>query len=293
MKKFFVLLCAVSLLFLGVSWALAAGYNDPLQYTSGTGPHGGYTTTTNKCKECHAVHLATGSYRLLRSDDAETACDFCHGATGVIGTTNGYVLDTEGHGLSVSQQTGFVLAPDDTSDTAYGGTYQVAWYEWGCPKCHSVHNTGTTKLADRSTTMLLKANPVGRTTYKYYTAIEDTSTETLSEWCSACHQTNFGLHTDSKNYQVSETTNTPVYGHDVSATGQAATYGVPGEWTVDPGDASNQGPTCKQCHVSDGTGSDKFPHASGSTLDMLKAGMTDRNTMDSVCLSCHATTSMP
>jgi hypothetical protein len=28
---------------------------------SRTGPHGGYNTTTNKCKVCHAVHRAEGA----------------------------------------------------------------------------------------------------------------------------------------------------------------------------------------------------------------------------------------
>ncbi len=42
------------------------------------GPHGGYTTTTQKCKVCHAVHRANGAYVLLRVDDADNACSYCH-----------------------------------------------------------------------------------------------------------------------------------------------------------------------------------------------------------------------
>lgn len=42
------------------------------------GPHGGYNTTTNKCKVCHAVHRAEGAYYLLRADSQDDACSYCH-----------------------------------------------------------------------------------------------------------------------------------------------------------------------------------------------------------------------
>ena len=41
-------------------------------------PHGGYDTTTNKCKVCHAVHRAEGAYFMLRADTQDDACDYCH-----------------------------------------------------------------------------------------------------------------------------------------------------------------------------------------------------------------------
>ncbi len=47
-----------------------------LGYTSS--PHGGYDTTTNKCKVCHAVHRAEGAYYLLRADSQDDACSYCH-----------------------------------------------------------------------------------------------------------------------------------------------------------------------------------------------------------------------
>jgi hypothetical protein len=47
-----------------------------LLYTAS--PHGGYDTTTNKCKVCHAVHRAEGAYYLLRADSQDDACDYCH-----------------------------------------------------------------------------------------------------------------------------------------------------------------------------------------------------------------------
>ncbi len=45
---------------------------------AGMGPHGGYDTTTNKCKTCHAVHRAEGTYYLLRANSQDDACSYCH-----------------------------------------------------------------------------------------------------------------------------------------------------------------------------------------------------------------------
>jgi len=43
-----------------------------------SGPHGGYNTTSNKCKTCHAVHRATGTFALMRVDTPDQACEYCH-----------------------------------------------------------------------------------------------------------------------------------------------------------------------------------------------------------------------
>ncbi len=43
-----------------------------------TNPHGGYDSTSNKCKVCHAVHRAEGAYYLLRANSQDDACDYCH-----------------------------------------------------------------------------------------------------------------------------------------------------------------------------------------------------------------------
>lgn len=45
-------------------------------------PHGGYATTSNKCKICHAVHRAEGAYELLRGDTQADACVYCHVGSG-------------------------------------------------------------------------------------------------------------------------------------------------------------------------------------------------------------------
>jgi len=77
--------------------------NDDGQYT--TSPHGGYSTASNKCKVCHAVHRAEGAFKLMRSDTADDACNYCHigdhkhsaieaysGAGGDIHASNGHTI---------------------------------------------------------------------------------------------------------------------------------------------------------------------------------------------------------
>lgn len=65
----------------GTSYATtssAYGDTNPATMNMTAGPHGGYNTTTNKCKVCHAVHRAEGAYYLLRADSQDDACSYCH-----------------------------------------------------------------------------------------------------------------------------------------------------------------------------------------------------------------------
>jgi len=299
-KKSLVLVALVlSLIAATASIAAAEGFNDPQQYTATStpsGPHGGYVSTSNKCKECHAVHLATGSYMLTRANTRAETCNFCHGVAGAgIGTK--VALNEEGHGLSATQKNEEnLIAPDDTVDP-----YTIQTSNWGCVECHSPHDNKTVKLAGNTTTKLLKQDPNQGKTYLYYnTSLINTSTkettQTLSHWCSTCHNADFGLHTDPKQVLMSGTTQT-AYGHAVSGSGY--TTDTAGWAIVDPLDGINNGPTCRQCHTATGIGG-KFPHSSESTStggsavstpDMLKSG-SKATELDGICNGCHNTSSL-
>lgn len=282
-------------LWLGGASAWAAGYVAP---TAGDSPHGGYTSTTNKCKVCHAVHLSTGSYRLLRDNSASTECDFCHGTSGVA-NTRPVRLDQNGHGLP-SGTTGTIYAPDDLEDTATpsAARFSTDAASWGCASCHSVHNANTIQLTDvggGTSTKLLKKYPnPNKTSSAGYTNYDPSSaTQELSNWCSGCHNANIGLHTAAKMLSAGAV----YYGHDASPDGgvnAGATYGNPATWSVDPTDGSNNGPSCKQCHQGDGDAATAydFPHSSGTTPSLLKSG-SETTTLDGVCTSCHETSLMP
>ena len=71
-----VLALAVLVVALVPAAAFAASYDEPV---AGESPHAGWTTTSDQCKQCHAVHLATGNRLLLRSMDSRyNDCAYCH-----------------------------------------------------------------------------------------------------------------------------------------------------------------------------------------------------------------------
>jgi hypothetical protein len=118
-------------------------YNNPQDYTTGSGPHGGYTTTTHKCRECHAVHRAAGKFKLLRADSRVEACDWCHGK----GAGSGYNIQMDnddaytqeynvGHTMGFGTSDGKYKAPDDTYP-AYTPKYYMGGFS--CIDCHSPH----------------------------------------------------------------------------------------------------------------------------------------------------------
>ncbi|MCL6473325.1 MAG: hypothetical protein K6T91_11040 [Firmicutes bacterium] len=130
-------------------------YNDAQQYTdTGTqdsssqhryssGPHGGYLTSTHRCRECHAVHRAAGKFKLTRGDSRYEACDWCHGTGAGSGfniqmdndadyTTEYNVGHTMGYGISGGKW----KAPDDTFP-AFTPNYYMGGFS--CFDCHSPH----------------------------------------------------------------------------------------------------------------------------------------------------------
>lgn len=272
MRKWMVFFFAAILVMLvSSSTAFASGYFDDATIqgmTDPNDPHGGYSNSTNRCKTCHATHLAEGSYRLLRVSSSSTECDYCHkDPTGIISTTT--KVDgstTEGHTMGAWAST---KAPDETDTDAFvadsGGLK--------CADCHTVHDNNTVALVDLGSTHMLKENPDG-----YGSAF--TSSDYLTEWCADCHGANRGLHTVGKTVGASTR-----YGHDSSDGGMT----MDGAWPeVDPADGTNNGPTCNDCHSAS-----QFPHdADGSSEDLLKDSYGG-TALDDVCNDCHNTVSLP
>ena len=165
MSKRFFAVAAVSLLVLslGVTSAYAEGYNTTGEYTPANGykqgPHGGYTTTTNKCSVCHSTHYAAGSYMLLRANSREAACDFCHGGGGgssinvqmdndykssvvaSAGVGDAVAITSATNGMGTGHTLGFTgKAPGDV-EPAYSDTAGLA-----CFDCHTPHGNSARVL---------------------------------------------------------------------------------------------------------------------------------------------------
>jgi len=111
--------------------------------TYGAGPHGGYMTTTHRCRECHAVHRAAGKFKLLRANTRFEACDWCHG----FGAGSGFNIQMDnddnftteynvGHTIGFGISGGKWKAPDDTFP-AYTPNYWLGGFS--CFDCHSPH----------------------------------------------------------------------------------------------------------------------------------------------------------
>ncbi len=108
-----------------------------------SGPHGGYLTTTHRCRECHAVHRAAGKFKLMRANTRFEACDWCHGT----GAGSGFNIQMDsddaytteyntGHTMGFGIQSGKWKAPDDTYP-AFTPNYWLGGFS--CFDCHSPH----------------------------------------------------------------------------------------------------------------------------------------------------------
>jgi hypothetical protein len=123
---------AVAIVALVAAPAFAEGYNDPLEYTRVNGylqgPHGGYTTTTNKCADCHATHYAQGSFMLMRANRREAACDYCHGGGG--GSSINIMMDNEyldNDGLGTMYLNGVAVIDPTGESTGYGTGHTLGY----------------------------------------------------------------------------------------------------------------------------------------------------------------------
>ena len=123
----------------------AYNFNNPQDYTTATAssPHGNYSTGTHKCRECHAVHRASGKFKLTRADSRTEACEWCHGC----GAGSGFNIQMDnddaltqeynvGHTLGFGVNGGKYKAPDDTYP-AYTPKYYMGGFS--CIDCHSPH----------------------------------------------------------------------------------------------------------------------------------------------------------
>lgn len=157
------------------------------------GPHGGYTTGTSKCDNCHTVHAAAaGGIALLPEPTIVATCFSCHDGTGgygvygVIEARTG-VAPAGGHSYEETAAIpGGNGATGGTSTRVFSGPAGTLI----CTDCHSPHGSNTVAAfkGDRrrirtdhpsiSSTRLLKQEPTGATT---------AVAEYGSDWCIACH----------------------------------------------------------------------------------------------------------
>ena len=169
------------------------GVDQATAETSRTGPHGGYSTTTNKCSVCHMVHNAPAGVLLLPAATVKGTCEMCHDGTGGAGVY-GVVAARLGPGAVKSAHSIDVTSAVPGGDAATGAT-STAFFggltgALTCSDCHSPHAANVvapfTGDRARSTTDTVI------TTSRLLRRMPTTATQTVdfygSDWCGACHK---------------------------------------------------------------------------------------------------------
>lgn len=257
-----------------VTWGSVSGL--PGQ---GTSPHGGYSTSTVKCRVCHAVHNAgAGGELLLRSTVAD-ACNYCH-----VGGAGGY---TQVYGGNPANYSG-------TDFNNAHNSYQVASVEQGvqCTYCHQVHAADSVMSANAYLTTKLLIAPKTFVPFPQPNAnpelgvplSTDTSNTALTKFCETCHYTRSG-----QTYPYY----TGLYnGQSHVMTAAADPYDNPAAGTTTRV-AWNDSTQCSSCHNSQYTQA-AWPHYTQGVRFLVSAGSAASSsvaatstTQDGVCLRCH------
>jgi predicted CXXCH cytochrome family protein len=163
---------------------------------NGKGPHGLYTTTSDRCASCHTLHDAPSSNKLLPAATTTGTCFACHDGTGGHGVYGTIAARGGSVGASHSIDTTFGTNVVPGGDPTTGGdrtqAFKGAGGKMGCNDCHSPHNSNTVNefagdrqrttvlwmLANETSNKLLKQRPTGATT---------ATLEYGSDWCAGCH----------------------------------------------------------------------------------------------------------
>ena len=248
--------------------AAGGGYLTP---TAGQNPHGGYSSTSNKCKVCHAVHGAEGAEALLRSTRAN-ACVYCH--------TGSTFSIMKPYGTDATRYTNDY--ENNHSATHSGTTYN------GCVNCHSVHGSDVlSNVAENiDEGMILRTDPGGAMMGTGTGAVAAPATD-LDTFCRDCHDgtaraDGSGTCTGGCHPQAMQVTDDPNR-NGVSHIMTTAKENAGGTEV-----AFLTSETCRSCHSGAQTYVDgnSFPHIT-SGAQFLADTHTSTSPLDQVCLDCH------
>lgn len=263
---------------------------DSMGGTNGTSPHGGFTTTTNKCAVCHSVHNADPFGELLLRGPVADSCNYCH-----VGGSGGY---SQVYGGVDTNYLGTDLGNAHNSWVVGATNYGVT-----CSDCHQVHGADNVMTANAYLTSKIL---VGGKTYSgsnydpfaYPPLSTDSSDTALTKWCTACHDSSIGVGYNYFNGPdwssgVADDSGMPLNNAASHVmTNDFASYTFPDGST---GQVAWSGSAeCSSCHSS-GYRTSAWPHFTPGQRFLVSAGSaasatpdpaTD-TTDDGVCLRCH------
>lgn len=270
------------------------GYGATWDVTSSGSPHGNFSSGSNRCRVCHAVHIANSdSWRLLRSKGKADECDVCHGPNGFTAARpyakKSYMIRGE-HTLSNNG----VTIPDSTV---------AALPDFGCNNCHSVHGAGTLLTAgqkgqEATTTwddFILKTDPSGDKVNLGLDAAANAPTSSpdgvKTGFCADCHNKNPNWSASATSDETGTRTNTTSHIQGPAANGQLDVNGntTTVGWRTAAGNNELPDEGCRGCHSANDQGNvqnpidatatlSAFPHQTGS--DKLLADSVQNGTVD-------------
>jgi hypothetical protein len=208
------------ILILALAMVLGLGIGTALAY----GVHGGYTSDTATCGQCHSTHAAAGQ-RLIQNlggsagqNDMYRTCVYCHDGTnsiynvvdGAIDTTDSlsnpvtyaasaggftqmvttegstpvYTAVTSSHDVSAANGTTVWVPGNEGSST--DTTNKLGWIELTCTSCHDPHSAG--RRAFKTTVLAATVNPVMTVTTTTENDEEITYQSGWNTFCGACHE---------------------------------------------------------------------------------------------------------
>lgn len=293
-KSIFLMVMVVVFIGLMAGSAFATRYDSTYATFTGS-PHGTYSTATNKCAACHAVHnpggasggteanrntaiTASGSEALLRSSIGN-ACTYCH-------VSNNFVIKT----VYAELQANYTGANTNAHSFTGGPGSTMSDTNVSCTNCHQVHGAASMMVAGDlyMQKKILKTQATVDPDAPAYAAngvgsVNDTN---MSRWCSGCH--NY--------YEIDYNQNSHIM------TVAAGDYNNPSATNKQhQAVAWKDSSSCRSCHADGVTnqaaatnGANNYPHytsgyrflreATSSGVASAAAGPTN----DGQCLICHA-----
>lgn len=247
---------------------------------STSGPHGGYSATTNTCATCHRTHTAPGQD--LTSASAErNLCFACHDGTG-----SQYDIKSE---LSGAPTSSHPIISDTVKCSSCHDSHlspqtnpkilDVGGVRSGNPVCYACHGVGTTLLGGDHQTPWEAG---------YHKAVVPTPPSGTGVQCSTCHQAHAS---PSRSLEIEKDENTCYSCHDGSTAGAnvltkfTAGSSPNSHHNISDADQAATGAKveCVNCHN---------PHTTASTSKVVNPSSPSManiwtGTTTAFCESCH------
>lgn len=306
-NKKWIFLFVFSLIFLFPSLSLTAfAYNEPPIYTtSPSGPHGGFITTSQKCYECHAVHKAGSSFKLMKYSTVLYNCRYCHDPTFGADSPNisqrGVVFDVV-PGAKGGHNKGM-----EKGKSVPGGSEPLS-SSFSCASCHSPHANPARIIeeaywfkgdgeSEKSSHLILKDAIQSSEGSPFYG----------SGFCANCHNRRHNKIAGLSNHPVSLNTpyNNVWYWDGTSYRRGSLANSNKGFSLLDRLNVNDKDPICQQCHED--ARDIVFPSAT-QPQKTFKIGTNPRyiafpheteneymivEKSDDLCLNCHLPEQLP